>query len=204
VEEQSSEQLFRQKALKKAFAPDELDKMMQVTKPTGWLALMVIGVIIFGALIWGALGLITVKIAAEGIIIDGDRIGQQKAVLFLHLDDKDRIKPNMTVHISPAGFPPLEYGYMVGTVRDITMSPLTNAKLTDVLKNEALVSLFSSGGPYVMATVELQTSPQKPGGYEWTSSQGPANPISSDTLCQAYIITDEKHPISLLLPAKSD
>lgn len=189
-------QMYRQKALDKAFTPEELDKVMQVTRPTGWLALLVIGVIIVAALVWGILGSLSVKVAAGGVILDKADSGQQ-AVLFLPFSNKENVKPGMKVLIAPAGLPPQQYGYLLGNVSDVGQYPLTTQNLADILRNDSLVTVFSQGEPEVMVTVKLQPDGNT-GSYAWTT--GRAAPVSSGALLQANIVVDEKKPIELLLP----
>lgn len=197
MQQESSRQIFREEALNKAFATDELDKMMQVTKPAGWLALSVMGVIIIGALAWAILGHISVRVPAGGIILD-DVAGTKKAVLFLPLADKDRVKPGMTVQITPAGFSPQEYGYLLGAISEVGKYSLTTQNFTDLLGNDALTAMFSSSGPRVMATVELYRD-AKTGGYAWTAPSRQPAVLTSETLLTGNIVVDERRPAALLL-----
>jgi hypothetical protein len=196
MQQRTPKQIFRQKALDKTFSADELDKVMQVTRPTGWLALLVMGVIICAALAWGVLGSLSIKVAAGGVILDNSQGGQQ-AALFLPLASKENVKPGMKVQIAPAGLAPQQYGYLLGDVVDVSQYPLTRQNLTDVLGNSALAEIFSQDGPEVMITVKLQPD-SRGGSYAWTT--GRTAQVSSGTLLQASIIVDEKRPIALLLP----
>ena len=57
-------QLFRPQALNKVFTADDLDKTMQVTRPAGWLALLVMGVVIAAALTWSLLAAIPFPVSS--------------------------------------------------------------------------------------------------------------------------------------------
>ena len=197
MQQKSQKQIFRQKAMDKTFTAEDLNTMMQVTKPTGWLALLVIGVIIAAVLVWSILGNLSIKVTAGGVILDNAGSGQQ-AVLFLPLADKENVKQGMKVQITPVGFPPQEYGYLLGNVIDVGQYPLTIQGMSDVLQNDSLVAVFSGNGLEVLVTVELQPG-SNTGIYAWTS--GRSAQVLSGTLLQANIIIDEKKPIELLLPS---
>lgn len=191
-------QIFRPKALGKDFTADDLDQVMPVTRPTGWLALLIIALIIGAALTWSILGSLSIKVPASGIILDKVGGGQQVA-LFLPLSSKENVKPGMTVQMAPAGFPPQQYGYLLGTVKNVGQYPLTVQSLIDVLKNEALVEYFNQGGPEVIVNIDLQPGSHT-GSYAWTISQNV--PIYSGILLQANIIVGEQKPITLILPGQ--
>ena len=70
MEEGKSDKIFRKEALQRMSSPEELDKLMQVTKPTGWLALITIGVIILIAALWGIFGRIPMKVTGSGILLN--------------------------------------------------------------------------------------------------------------------------------------
>jgi HlyD family secretion protein len=196
MQQNSPKQLFRQQAMNKAFTADDLDKVMQVTRPTGWLALLVVGVIILAALVWSITGNLSIKVTAAGIILDNAGAGQQ-AVLFLPLAKQENIRQGMRVQMTLSGLPPQQYGYLLGTVSSVSQYPLTAQNMSDVLKNDAMVAIFSQSGPEIMVTISLQLEDGTKD-YSWTS--GRSAQVSSGTLLQASIIVDEKRPIALLLP----
>jgi HlyD family secretion protein len=196
MQQNSPKQLFRQQAMNKAFTADELDKVMQVTRPTGWLALLVIGVILLAFLVWSITGNLSIKVTAGGVMLDNTDAGQQ-AVLFLPLAKQENVRPGMKVQMMLSGLPPQQYGYLLGTVRSVSQYPLTAQNMSDVLKNDALVAIFSQSGPEIMVTISLQLEDGAKD-YAWTT--GRSAQISSGTLLQASIVVDEKRPIALLLP----
>ena len=65
--------LFRQEAMDKTLSPDELDRLMRVTGPKGWLALIALLALVAAAVVWGVLGTIPVAVHAdEGVLLGGD------------------------------------------------------------------------------------------------------------------------------------
>ncbi|MBF0226734.1 MAG: NHLP bacteriocin system secretion protein [Desulfobacterales bacterium] len=66
--------LFRKKALERISSPDQLDTLMQVTSPVGWIALISMGVIVFMIILWGLFGTINDKVYGQGILIKGGTV----------------------------------------------------------------------------------------------------------------------------------
>jgi HlyD family secretion protein len=64
------EKLFRKVALERLSSPEQLDQLMRVISPLGWLALLpLIGLIVM-AVIWGWFGSIPTKVAGKCILIN--------------------------------------------------------------------------------------------------------------------------------------
>jgi HlyD family secretion protein len=65
--------LFRQEAMDKTLSPDELDRLMRVTSPRGWLALIALLALVAAAVAWGVFGTIPVAVRADdGVLLGGD------------------------------------------------------------------------------------------------------------------------------------
>jgi len=66
-----SEGLFRKAALDKMASPERLDELMRVTSPKGWLAVLTIGVVLAGVVVWSIVGTIPTRVAGPGILAAG-------------------------------------------------------------------------------------------------------------------------------------
>lgn len=66
--------LFRKKSLEKLTSPEQLDKLVVITSPTGWLALLALGIIIIVAFLWGIYGTIYYRTVGWGILINTEGI----------------------------------------------------------------------------------------------------------------------------------
>jgi HlyD family secretion protein len=66
---EAPEQLFRDAALKQLNSPDDLDRMITITRPVGWLAGLVLGLIIVGAVVWSVVGRLPSRVLGTGILL---------------------------------------------------------------------------------------------------------------------------------------
>src|SRR5437879_2276279 len=71
--------LFTKAALERLSSPEQLDMLMRVTSPIGWLALDTVGVCLFIGLMWGIFGTIPNKVDGKGILIRGGAVMQVEA-----------------------------------------------------------------------------------------------------------------------------
>jgi len=125
------------------------------------------------------------------------------ALVFVPLEGS-RIKAGQKVQISPEGIAWEEYGYLLGSVANVSDSPISPDAMERLLRNAALVQQFSAGGGVYLVTVKLQMAPAasgQPPDFQWTSSRVPDTHIGTGTLLSAFITVDERRPISLVIPA---
>jgi HlyD family secretion protein len=61
--------LFRQAPARRLSSPDDLDKLLQVTDPRGWIALSAVGLLIVSLAGWAFVGSVPVKVAGRGILL---------------------------------------------------------------------------------------------------------------------------------------
>jgi len=66
--------MFRKAALEKLSSPEQLDVLMKVTSPRGWLALSALFAIIVVVILWSYFGAIPEKVMGQGILIKGASI----------------------------------------------------------------------------------------------------------------------------------
>jgi hypothetical protein len=61
--------IFRQAALERLSSPEQLDQLMTVTTPRGWLALLALFGLLVLAVVWGFCGRIPIRVAGQGMLI---------------------------------------------------------------------------------------------------------------------------------------
>ena len=64
-----AKQLFRKVALERMSSPEQLDQLITITTPVGWLALLAIGGLLVAAIFWGIYGSIPTQVQGSGIIL---------------------------------------------------------------------------------------------------------------------------------------
>ena len=60
---------FRPAALESAVSPEQLDHLVNVTRPADWIIILVVLVAVAAALTWGILGRVPTRVSGEGILI---------------------------------------------------------------------------------------------------------------------------------------
>jgi len=61
--------VFRKVSLDRLSSPEQLDQVMQVTRPQGWIALASIALLLATALVWGVVGTLAEKVGGRGILV---------------------------------------------------------------------------------------------------------------------------------------
>ncbi|HOC17347.1 MAG TPA: NHLP bacteriocin system secretion protein [Vicinamibacterales bacterium] len=125
---------------------------------------------------------------------------QLDSVVFVPMEGK-QLKPGMQVQLSPAGVAWEDYGYMLGTVRSVSLSPASSASMNELLRNDTLVRQFADRGGAYMVTVDLFEDPGTPSGFKWTTRRGPDLQLGGGTLLGARFVLREERPITLVIPA---
>jgi biotin-dependent enzyme len=66
--------MFRKEALEKLSSPEQLDQLLKVTSPRGWLALLGLGILFGTVLLWSIFGSIPSTLKGQGILLRGDAV----------------------------------------------------------------------------------------------------------------------------------
>ncbi len=90
--------LFSEKEMQKMASPERLDTMVTVTKPLGWLALLVFCLIVTGFLVWSIFGKLRITVQGQGILVK-DRLveiqaGTEGVVLDILVNPGDFVRKN--------------------------------------------------------------------------------------------------------------
>jgi HlyD family secretion protein len=62
-------ELFRKSALETLSSPEQLDQLMQITKPRSWIALAALVLVLAAAVVWGVFGSLPTSITGQGVVI---------------------------------------------------------------------------------------------------------------------------------------
>ena len=70
-------QIYRKEALERMGSPEQLDQLMAVTGPRGWIALAGIGLLLLFVIVWSVLGQVATSVDGHGMLV---RLGGIKTV----------------------------------------------------------------------------------------------------------------------------
>jgi multidrug efflux pump subunit AcrA (membrane-fusion protein) len=62
-------QIYRKEALERMGSPEQLDQLMAVTSPRGWIALAGIGLLLLIALLWSVFGSVATTVDGQGVLV---------------------------------------------------------------------------------------------------------------------------------------
>ncbi|QNK82123.1 HlyD family efflux transporter periplasmic adaptor subunit [Nakamurella sp. PAMC28650] len=101
----------------------------------------------------------------------------------------------MSVSSAPSG----QYGYLLGTVTEISSDPYTTAEVSEKLglQQEVVASLLGSE-PGFLAIVTLDSEPSTVSQYRWSIGQGPPFPITQGVPIAVEIDVSEQRPIQVV------
>ncbi|MGB0403025.1 MAG: NHLP bacteriocin system secretion protein [Salibacteraceae bacterium] len=122
-----------------------------------------------------------------------------EAIVYVNAREGKKVKVGMDVNLSPSTVEVEKFGYIKGTVIQVSDYPTTFEGMLNTLQNKQLVESFFDGLPPIAVRISLKTD-NNISGYKWTSGEGPDVEIKSGTLCNSKIIVKNKRPISLVLP----
>ncbi|MGM0501603.1 MAG: NHLP bacteriocin system secretion protein [Bacillota bacterium] len=144
--------------------------------------------------------LITAGTRIANIEPRGKDIKNLEADIYVPISKGKEISRGMEIQISPSTVMKEEYGLMLGRVTYVSEYPATREAVIKDLNNENLVNSLIGRQAVIKVKAELIPSSQTESGYRWTSKGGPPEQIKSGTLATGMIITEEKRPISLVIP----
>lgn len=71
----TAERLFRSAALKKLSSPEDLDRLVRITRPIGWVAGLALAVMLACGIAWSLLGALPTRVPGSGILLSqGGRV----------------------------------------------------------------------------------------------------------------------------------
>ena len=149
--------------------------------------------------------------ASNGSVLSkGTRIGSIQlndskplvGIVYFPVSEGKKVKPGMKIQVTPDTVRRERFGGIMGTVTQVSAFPMTKEGAATLVGNTELVEdLISKVGPVIEVQAQLQLDPSTSSGYQWSSSQGPANlNVTSGTTATARVTIEEQAPITLVLP----
>ncbi len=100
-----SQPVFRDSAVDRLSSPDQLDQLVQITRPADWLAALVIALGLVALIAWGVVGRIHTSVAGDGILIGDHSKSVDAAATFggrlssIDVAVGDTVAPGQTVAV---------------------------------------------------------------------------------------------------------
>ncbi len=94
-----AQNLFRPEAIANLHSPEQLDALLQLTRPWAWAALSILGTVVAIALVWGFLGSIPVQVQGLGVLLPVDAQVYQMQATAAGLVKEISVAPNRRVSV---------------------------------------------------------------------------------------------------------
>jgi hypothetical protein len=124
--------------------------------------------------------------------------GAPSAVVFVPVETDRRVAAGMPVRLSPADARPDVFGYLRGHVTYAAPFPASADRIRAALQNDAVASGFSPDVPVREVHIALDVDAQ--GNLMWSGLQNSGRPLLPGTPCGATIVTEDRAPITFVLP----
>ncbi len=100
--QQGNEGLLRKASIERLSSPEQLDMMMRVTSPMGWVALIAVAVLVIAMIIWSMIFDLSVKVDGRGYMVRGESIREVQvnsagAILGLDVQSGQVIEPGAVI-----------------------------------------------------------------------------------------------------------
>ncbi len=147
-------QIFRKEALERMGSPEQLDQLMTVTSPRGWIALAAIGLALLLVILWSIFGKIATTVDGDGVLV---RLGGVHPVTATY----DGAVADVFVHIGDTVRPGQQLARLIlsspdelGSVTPIVKSPVAGRILDIAVFEGSIVNAQS-----ILLTIESTDRP---------------------------------------------
>ncbi|MBD2168340.1 NHLP bacteriocin system secretion protein [Calothrix sp. FACHB-156] len=121
-------------------------------------------------------------------------------VAFLPVSEGKKIKPGMSLQITPSTVKREEVGGIQGKVTNVSAFPITQQGAASLIGNPDIVTSIISQGPQLAVFTEMEQDSSTSSGYRWSSSKGPDQKITPGTTSSVRITVENRAPITFVLP----
>lgn len=121
-------------------------------------------------------------------------------VCYIPIGAGKKIQEGMEVMVCPSTVKKEEYGHMKAYVVSVDDYITSTEDMLKQLGDNNLVESFLQNGPVVEVVCELERSEDTVSGYYWSSKKGASVVIDAGTMVEVSVVTEEKAPITMLIP----
>lgn len=151
-----------------------------------------------------------IHVASGQFIKSGERIGTMsvgdpssplQALVYFTVGDGKRVKPGVSIQVTPDTVERERYGGIKGVVRSIGELPVTVDEVTNQIGNHEIAAAIIGAGFRLQVLADLSPDLSTPTRLAWSSSRGPEEAITAGTTTTARVAVEERRPIEFVLPA---
>jgi HlyD family secretion protein len=148
--------------------------------------------------------------AGEGkVVTRGQRLGtinargdasDLAAVAYFKVEDGKRIKPGMTLLLTPATVERQRFGSVIARVTSVSRFAVSPEGVARVVGNSSVAQSLTKDGHQIEVFAELLTDKSTVSGYQWDLTNGPAMDVTSGTVATALATLEQRAPITCVMP----
>lgn len=121
-------------------------------------------------------------------------------ICYIPISSGKKVEPGMEVVVCPTTVNRQEYGHMQAEVVAVDDYVTPTSSIRATLGDDMLAQAFTQNGPVVAVTCRLRTDETTASGYWWSSRKGADLIVPEGTMVTVDIVTEEKAPITMLIP----
>jgi HlyD family secretion protein len=125
---------------------------------------------------------------------------EMEAVAYFKVKDGKRMKPGMTLRLTPATVQRERYGSLIAVVTGVSDLPVSVDGAAAVVGNAAVARELTKDGHVIQVFAKLQKDTANASGYEWDISHGPQYQVSTGTIADALANIEERPPLTFIVP----
>lgn len=124
--------------------------------------------------------------------------GYNEVIAYVPMQTAQNLTIGCTAQISPSYAPREEYGYMTGTITEISDTPVTEESILAKMGTLSYVEKILPDVACVEVHIKLDLDSNSPNQYQWSNEKGKYLSVELGTQCSIIAVTSEYRPIELL------
>jgi biotin carboxyl carrier protein len=130
-----------------------------------------------------------------------DPTDPDKVVTLVPAHLRGTVVVGQSVRMEVSSAPSSKYGYLLGTVDEISSDPYTVEQVASRIGLPVqVVESLLGGEPGLLATITLSQSSRSATSYRWSIGNGPPFAITQGVPVTSHIILTEQHPLEVVFP----
>lgn len=126
--------------------------------------------------------------------------GDKDIVCYVPYSIVQSLKIGQEVQISPSAYPREQYGYIIGEIKGIASTTVTEESVIRRMGTTKYIGALGITGDSVEVKIRMNTDTSSKSGFEWSNSKGADEAtVNIGEICSIKVITENKAPITMFL-----